>query len=72
MRVIESEITMQSENNEGKQNPSHGPAAEHVSGAHELLNALQKRIGEHPELAEAIAKLESALNILTVKTSGLL
>jgi hypothetical protein len=45
---------------------------EHVSGAHERLNALRKRIGEHPELAEAIAKLESALNILTVKTGGML
>jgi hypothetical protein len=57
---------------EPKQNPEHAPDVEHVSGAHELLNALRKRIGEHPELAEAISKLESALNILTVKTSGML
>jgi hypothetical protein len=57
---------------EPKQNPEHLPVVEHVSGAHELLNALRKRIGEHPELAEAIAKLESALNILTVKTGGML
>jgi hypothetical protein len=57
---------------EPKQNPEHAPVVEHVSGAHELLNALRKRIGEHPELAEAISKLESALNILTVKTSGML
>jgi len=57
---------------EPKQNPEHAPVVEHVSGAHELLNALRKRIGEHPELAEAIAKLESALNILTVKTGGML
>jgi hypothetical protein len=47
------------------------PAAEHVSRAHELLTALRARIGEHPELAEAIRKLESALNILTVKTGGM-
>jgi hypothetical protein len=47
------------------------PAAEHVSRAHELLTALRKRIGEHPELAEAITKLETALNILTVKTGGM-
>jgi len=55
-----------------KPNAEHAPVVEHVSGAHELLNALRKRIGEHPELAEAIAKLESALNILTVKTGGML
>jgi len=45
---------------------------EHVSSAHELLNALRKRIGEHPELAEAITKLETALSMLTVKTGGML
>jgi hypothetical protein len=57
---------------EPKPIPEHAPAVEHLSGAHELLNALRKRIGEHPELAEAITKLESALNILTVKTGGML
>ncbi len=57
---------------EPKPNAEHAPVVEHVSGAHEWLNALRKRIGEHPELAEAIAKLESALNILTVKTGGML
>jgi hypothetical protein len=53
-------------------NAEHAPVVEHVYGAHERLNALRKRIGEHPELAEAIAKLENALNILTVKTGGML
>lgn len=48
------------------------PAIEHVSSAQELLKSLQKKVGEHPELAEAIRKLESALNILTVKTGGML
>jgi len=48
------------------------PAVEHVSSAQELLKSLQKKVGEHPELAEAIRKLESALNILTVKTGGML
>ena len=51
--------------------PAPTPAVEHVSHAHELLTALRARIGEHPELAEAIRKLESALNILTVKTGGM-
>jgi len=57
---------------EPKPNAENAPVVEHVSAAHELLNALRKRIGEHPELAGAIAKLESALNILTVKTGGML
>lgn len=52
--------------------PDHLPAIEHVSNAHELLQNLRKRIGEHPELAEAIVKLETALSILTVKTGGML
>jgi hypothetical protein len=64
---------MQSQNApDPKLNPEHAPAVEHLSGAHELLNNLRKRIGEHPELAEAIAKLENALSILTVKTGGML
>jgi hypothetical protein len=64
---------MKSENGSApKQNPEHAPAVEHVSGAHELLNALRKRIGEHPELAEAITKLETALSLLAVKTGGML
>jgi hypothetical protein len=57
---------------EPKKNSEHAPAVEHVSHAHELLNALRKRIGEHPELAEAINKLEIALSLLTVKTGGML
>lgn len=58
----------------GSKPPDKAPAAAvaHLTGAHELLKALQKRVGEHPELAEAIRKLESALNILTVKTGGML
>ncbi len=48
------------------------PAVQHVSGAHELLVALREKIGEHPELAEAINKLETALSLLTLDTGGLL
>ena len=47
-------------------------AVEHVAGAHHLLKTLQEKIGQHPELAEAITKLEVALSILTVKTGGML
>jgi hypothetical protein len=50
----------------------HAPAVKHVSGAHQLLQSLKEKIGEHPELAEAITELEMALSILTVKTGGML
>jgi hypothetical protein len=57
---------------EPKPNLAHAPAVEHVSSAHQLLNTLRKRIGEHPELGEAITKLETALSLLTVKTGAML
>lgn len=47
-------------------------AAEHVAGAREILNALQEKIGKHPEIGAAITKLEMALNVLEIKTGGLL
>jgi hypothetical protein len=47
-------------------------AAEHLAHVHVLLQALQDKIGEHPLLAEAIIKVEMALNILGVKTAGML
>jgi hypothetical protein len=47
-------------------------AAAHVASAHQILQVLQKKIGEHPELGAAITKLEMALNILAVQTGGLL
>ncbi|MFY9845273.1 MAG: hypothetical protein WA718_18665 [Terriglobales bacterium] len=48
------------------------PASEHVASAHQLLKDLQKRVGNHPELGEAITKLEMALSTLAVKTGGML
>jgi hypothetical protein len=53
-------------------NAEPGPALQHVSRAHELLVTLRGKIGEHPELAEAITKLETALSLLTLDTGGLL
>jgi hypothetical protein len=47
-------------------------AAEHVVAASQLLKGLQERIGEHPEIGQAINKLEMALAILGVQTGGLL
>lgn len=56
----------------GPQPGQNAPAVEHLSGAHELLKSLQGKLGKHPELEEAIVKVEMALSILTVKTAGLL
>ena len=59
---------------QGESKPDSGTrqAAEHVAGAHDLLNALQDKIGEHPEIGQAIHKLETALAILEVQTGGML
>ncbi len=47
-------------------------AADHVAGAYHLLMALQEKIGEHPEIGQAVNKLEMALAILGVQTGGML
>jgi hypothetical protein len=47
-------------------------AAEHVADAHRILRAMQAQRDKHPDLDEAIAKLEMALSILTTKTGGML
>lgn len=47
-------------------------AAEHVASAHQILKELQEKIGSHPEIGQAITKLEMALNILAIQTGGLL
>ena len=47
-------------------------AAAQVESAHQILKTLQEKIGKHPELGAAINKLEMALNILAVKTGGIL
>jgi hypothetical protein len=57
---------------EPKQDTGHAPVVKHVAGAHELLKTLREKVGEHPELGEAITELEMALSILTVQTAGLL
>ena len=55
-----------------KPKPDSSPAATHVAGAHQLLKALQAKIGEHPELGAAITNLEMALNDLAIQTGGML
>ncbi|MGB9074780.1 MAG: hypothetical protein WCC22_19240 [Terriglobales bacterium] len=57
-----------------KPKPEQNPvqAAEHVASAHQILKELQKKIGNHPEIGEAITKLEMALNDLAIQTGGML
>jgi len=40
---------------QGESKPDSGvaTAAKHVAGAHDLLKALQEKIGEHPDLGES-------------------
>jgi hypothetical protein len=47
-------------------------AAAHITGAQEILKTLQDKLGQHPEIGAAITKLEMALNLLAVKTGGVL
>ncbi len=47
-------------------------AAEQVAGAQDLLKTLQEKLGQHPEIGQAIHKLELALAILEVQTGGML
>ncbi|MBZ5688615.1 MAG: hypothetical protein LAP86_26670 [Acidobacteriia bacterium] len=52
------------------QKPNNAEA--HIRSAHEILKALQKKLGEHPEIGAAITKLEMALNDLAIQTGGVL
>ncbi len=56
--------------------PGASQAAEHVAGAHQLLQSVRQKLAglenQHPELDEAITKLELALSILATKTGGML
>jgi hypothetical protein len=45
---------------------------QHITGAHQLLKTLNEKFGAiHPELNEAITKLELALSALSVNTGGM-
>jgi hypothetical protein len=58
--------------NERNPEQNSAEAEAHIAAAHQILKALQEKIGEHPEIGAAITKLEMALNILAIKTGGLL
>ena len=55
---------------QSRANPAEAEA--HIKSAHQILKALQEKMGEHPEIGTAITKLEMALNDLAVRTGGLL
>lgn len=57
---------------EPKSQPNSAKAAEHLTSAHQILKALQEKIGQHPEIGAAITKIEMALNVLEIKTGALL
>ncbi|MGE0406298.1 MAG: hypothetical protein AB7O65_08365 [Candidatus Korobacteraceae bacterium] len=46
--------------------------AHELASARHLLKALREKLGTHPELEEAIEKVEMALNHLTLNTGGML
>ncbi len=55
-----------------KSEPNSREATEQVTGAHKLLKSLQGKISEHPEIGQAIDKLERALALLELETNGML
>jgi hypothetical protein len=59
---------------ETERNPESAPASAeaHIKSAHQILKALQEKLGEHPEIGAAITKLEMALNDLAIQTGGVL
>jgi hypothetical protein len=64
---------MSPESSEEKATPTQDhPAVEHVAEAHRILSGLRQQLDKHPDLDEAIAKLEMALNVLTTRTGGML
>jgi hypothetical protein len=68
----EKEVRVMPTQGESKPDLGSRQAAEYVAGAHGLLKALRDKIGEHPEIGQAIHKLETALAILEVQTGGML
>ena len=55
-----------------EERPQTEQATYELAGARHLMKLLREKIGTHPELEEAIQKLEVALSLLTLKTGGML
>ncbi len=55
-------------------NSTAAEALAHVTDAHQQLTSLRERLGvlnRHPELEQALTKLEMALSALSVSTGGM-
>ncbi|MGA2991281.1 MAG: hypothetical protein ABSD88_12465 [Candidatus Korobacteraceae bacterium] len=63
---------MTRDNPDSTQEQPPAAAIQHLAEAHSLLKRLSERLGKHPELEQAIEKLELALNDLTLRTGGML
>lgn len=63
---------MTAEPSSGGQTQEQRQAVEHITEATKILRALRHDLDQHPEIEEAIQKLELAMAILAVKTGGLL
>jgi len=59
---------------QSERKPESNPATAeaHIKSAHQILKALQEKIGQHPEIGAAITRLEMALNDLAIQTGGVL
>jgi hypothetical protein len=57
---------------ESKPESGEPTAAQHVAAASQLLKSLQAKLGKHPEIEEAVTRLEMALASLGVQTGGFL
>ena len=55
-----------------EQNSKTQDVAKQVAESHSLLLALRERLDKHPELEDAIRRLEIALEKLTLQTGGML
>jgi hypothetical protein len=55
-----------------EQNSKTQDVAKQVAEAHSLLLTLRERLDKHPELEDAIRRLEIALEKLTLQTGGML
>jgi hypothetical protein len=71
-RIMAPERIMEDPATKTKAAGENTSAVQQVKEAHTLLQTLRERLDRHPELEQAIEKLEEALNLLTVKTGGML
>jgi len=65
-------MMQKSEGRPSERPPDQHPAVPPLQEAHDLLRELQAGLNRHPQLEQAILKVENALRILNTKTGGML